>query len=234
MFTVTEFISAQKNAAWANVARYLAHEIRNPLTPIKISAQRIKSNFDKKNFKNEIFQNCTNTIIRQVNDIEKLVTEFSNFARMPISKLKSSDIQPLIIQKVNSFKMLNPNIIFSFKSKCKKMIIKYDQSQMSRVLENLIKNAIEAKTQMKKKKIEIETVKNMNTFEIIIEDNGMGFENDVEKLFEPYITHKKGGSGLGLPICKKIIEDHNGDIKLYKSKKLLGGAIKITLPMNDQ
>ena len=231
---VTEFISAQKNAAWANVARYLAHEIRNPLTPIKISAQRIKSNFDKKNFKNEIFQNCTNTIIRQVNDIEKLVTEFSNFARMPISKLKSSDIQPLIIQKVNSFKMLNPNIIFSFKSKCKKMIIKYDQSQMSRVLENLIKNAIEAKTQMKKKKIEIETIKNMNTFEIIIEDNGMGFENDVEKLFEPYITHKKGGSGLGLPICKKIIEDHDGDIKLYKSKKLLGGAIKITLPMSDQ
>jgi two-component system, NtrC family, nitrogen regulation sensor histidine kinase NtrY len=230
---VTEFISAQKNAAWANVARYLAHEIRNPLTPIKISAQRIKSNFDKKNFKNEIFENCTSTIIRQVNDIEKLVTEFSNFARMPISKLKSSNIHELIIQKVKSFKMLNPNIMFTFKSKHKKMIIKYDQSQISRVLENLIKNAIESKTKMKMKKIVIETIKNKNMLEIRIEDNGIGFENDVEKLFEPYITHKKGGSGLGLPICKKIIEDHNGDIKLYKSKKLLGGAIKIILPIND-
>ena len=113
------------------------------------------------------------------------------------------------------------------------MIIKYDQSQISRVLENLIKNAIESKTKMKMKKIVIETIKNKNMLEIRIEDNGIGFENDVEKLFEPYITHKKGGSGLGLPICKKIIEDHNGDIKLYESKKLLGGAIKIILPIND-
>ena len=228
---VTEFISAQKNTAWANVARYLAHEIRNPLTPIKISAQRIKSNFDKKNYENQIFDNCTNTIIRQVNDIEKLVTEFSNFARMPISKFKNSDINSLIRQKVDSFKMLNPNIDFTFKSKLEKIIIKFDQSQISRVLENLLKNAIESRTKLKKKIIEIETLKKMDMFEINIEDNGIGFEDDVEKLFEPYITHKKGGSGLGLPICKKIIEDHNGEIKLYKSKKLLGGAIRIKLPI---
>ncbi len=229
---VTELVSAQKKAAWSNVARYLAHEIRNPLTPIKISAQRIKNNFLKKKFDNELFENCSNTIIRQVGDIEKLVTEFSDFARMPNSKLEKSDIQKLVYEKVKNYELINQKTKFIFNSDIKKTIIRFDKSQINRVLENLFKNALESEIKKDKKIILIETMKNKGFFQIKIEDNGPGFPNEGDKIFEPYITHKKNGTGLGLSICKKIIEDHQGKISIYKSKSLLGGGVSILIPIN--
>ena len=183
---ITEFIITQKKAAWANVARYLAHEIRNPLTPIKISAQRIFSNFEKNNLNKDIFESCTNTIIRQVNDIEKLVTEFSDFARMPSSKFENSNIQKLISEQVNSYSLINGNIKFILKNNIDKLILKIDKSQIRRVLDNILKNAIESDCKEKEKIIMIQTLQSKKFFEILIEDNGVGFPENEEKLFLCY------------------------------------------------
>ena len=232
---VTELVSAQKKAAWSNVASYLAHEIRNPLTPIKISAQRLQMNHKKKISNEDIFDNCTETIIRQVNDIEKLVAEFSDFARMPATKFINLDLLKLINHQIFNLKIINKNILFSFMTKYKTVNLICDKSQINRVLNNLFKNAIEALTEQKKKKILVQVNKTNNKkyFEILIEDNGEGFPIDKQKLFEPYITNKDNGSGLGLAICKKIIEEHNGDISLFKSR-FSGGGVRILFPVKKR
>ena len=226
---VTELVSAQKKAAWSNVARYLAHEIRNPLTPIKISAQRLQKNFLKNVLNNNTLETCTSTIVRQVNDIEKLVTEFSDFARMPTIILKKENIYKIIKQEIDSLKIINKKVDYRLKSKYKNIIVNIDKSQIRRVIVNLLKNSLDAIENKKNKIICVEIIKGNDFFEIIFMDNGDGFPNDIDKLFEPYITHKKNGTGLGLPICKKIIEDHSGEIILGKSKELGGASVNIKL-----
>ncbi len=226
---VTELVSAQKKAAWSNVARYLAHEIRNPLTPIKISAQRLQKNFLKKVLNNDTLETCTSTIIRQVNDIEKLVTEFSDFARMPTLNLKNEDMYKIIKQEIDAQKIINKEVDYKLNSKYEKIIIKIDKSQIRRVVTNLLKNSYDAIEDKKIKKIHVKIIKRNEFLEIIFNDNGYGFPDDRDKLFEPYITHKKNGTGLGLPICKKIIEDHSGEIILKKSKELGGASVNIKL-----
>ena len=149
---VTELVSAQKQAAWSNVARYLAHEIRNPLTPIKISAQRLQMNLNKKNMNDKFSDNCTKTIVRQVNDIEKLVTEFSDFARMPTTKFSKNDVIKLLNFQVENLKIVNKKISFSISSDYKSISLNLDKSQMIRVFNNLFKNAIESPIEKKKKK----------------------------------------------------------------------------------
>ncbi len=229
---VSELVSAQKKAAWSNVARYLAHEIKNPLTPIKISAQRLQINFKKNSLDNKVFDNCTQTIVRQVNDIEKLVTEFSDFARMPSSKFSKVDFKKIITQQIDTLKLTHKNINFIFNCKYNNLFIKCDKSQISRVLINLFKNSIEACSVIKKRKsILIEIFKTKKYIEFTIEDNGIGFPKESDKFFEPYMTNKAGGTGLGLSICKKIIDEHTGEIALFSSKKLGGGGVKIILPL---
>ena len=229
---ITELISAQNKAAWTNVARYLAHEIRNPLTPIKLSAQRIQKNYKRNSLNSDVLYNCTKTIVRQVLDIEKLVTEFSDFARMPAIELKKIDIQNILKEQLDTLSIVNKQIKFNFKSKYQKVFINIDKSQFNRVITNLLKNAIESIIDKQEKYILVELKKNKNNLEISIHDSGDGFPDQKEKLFEPYITHKKGGTGLGLPICKKIIEDHRGEINLYNSELLCGAQVNIILPID--
>ncbi len=228
---ISELISAQKKAAWSNVARYLAHEIKNPLTPIKISTQRLQSNFKKDLLKKDIFEKCTQTIIRQVNDIEKLVTEFSEFARMPISTFSRVDINKILTREFINLETIHKNISFKCHSEYQNLFIKADKSQILRVFNNILKNAIESDSNGKKKKIYARIKKNKNEVKVLIEDNGEGFPKEKENLFEPYITHKKNGTGLGLSICKKIIEEHYGKIKLSNSGLLKGAAVEIILPI---
>lgn len=228
---ISELISAQKKAAWSNVARYLAHEIKNPLTPIKISTQRLQSNFKKDLLKKDIFEKCTQTIIRQVNDIEKLVTEFSEFARMPISTFSRVDINKILTREFINLETIHKNISFKCDSEYQNLFIKADKSQILRVFNNILKNAIESDSNGKKKKIYARIKKNKNEVKVLIEDNGEGFPKEKENLFEPYITHKKNGTGLGLSICKKIIEEHYGKIKLSNSGLLKGAAVEIILPI---
>ena len=229
---ITELVSAQKNVAWSNIARYMAHEIKNPLTPIKLSAQRIENSVkDRKVSDTDFFTNCTSTIVRQVNSIENLVSEFSNFARMPERKLKLVSLDNLILNQVNTQKIANKNAEFKLKIKPKKINISCDFNQINRLFMNILKNSIESNSK-KKKKVHITVSKKSNFFLVDIEDNGDGFPKNREKLFEPYITHKLNGTGLGLAICKKIVEDHNGEIDLLDGDSLGGALVRIKLFKN--
>ncbi len=225
---ISELISAQKHAAWSNVARYMAHEIKNPLTPIKLSAQRIENSFNNNKNGKKTLINCTETIKRQVNNIQTLVTEFSNFARMPESQFRIVKLHSIIDTQINSIKVLNSNITIIYENKFRDLKISCDNNQLGRVFLNILKNAYESSVK-KKKRILVSIEKERKYIIINIEDNGNGFSENRDKLFEPYITNKENGTGLGLAICKKIIEDHNGEINLLDSKKLGGACVKIRL-----
>merc|ERR1711991_816193 len=150
---ITEMISAQKNAAWSNIARYMAHEIKNPLTPIKLSAQRIENSVKEKKLNDfDFFANCTSTIVRQVNSIENLVSEFSNFARMPDRKLSLVSLNNIIESQINTQKIANKNAEFNLQIKPKKINISCDFNQISRLFMNILKNSLESITKKKKKK----------------------------------------------------------------------------------
>ena len=226
---VTELVSAQKNAAWSNVARYMAHEIKNPLTPIKISAQRIFNSLKDKKIKDKKFyKKSMDTIIRQVNNIENLVTEFSNFARMPENKMQLVKLNKLIETQINMQKIANESVKFLFTSKIKNLEIMCDYNQISRLFMNILKNSVESLKKVKEIKVNLFQ---KGKFVIIeVEDSGEGFsENNRDKLFEPYITKKIDGTGLGLAICKKIVEDHNGEIDLLDSSSLGGAMVRVKL-----
>ena len=226
---VTELVSAQKNAAWSNVARYMAHEIKNPLTPIKLSAQRLENFLTSKNNVNkETFFNCTNTIVRQVNNIESLVTEFSNFARMPSGNFQDSRLDNIIKTQINSQKLVYKNAQFDYKISKKNLVINCDYNQLSRVFLNLFKNSLES-INSKKKIVTINVLDDKKFIFVEISDNGTGFPKDSDNLFEPYVTNKINGTGLGLSICKKIIEDHGGEISLHNNAKFKGALVKIKL-----
>jgi two-component system nitrogen regulation sensor histidine kinase NtrY len=227
---VTELVAAQKNAAWSNVARYMAHEIKNPLTPIKLSAQRILNSLNVKDSDNKLFyKNCLNTIVRQVNNIEGLVTEFSNFARMPESKLELVNLNKIIESQIQTQKIVKKDVNFSFINSKKKLSIMCDFNQINRLIMNILKNSTESLS--KKKKEIIVSLQKKGKFVVIeFEDNGDGFPKvSRDKLFEPYFTQKINGTGLGLAICKKIVEDHNGEINLLDSPNLGGAMVRISL-----
>ena len=151
---ITELVSAQKNAAWSNIARYMAHEIKNPLTPIKLSAQRIENSVKEKKLHDlDFFANCTSTIVRQVNSIENLVSEFSNFARMPDRKLSLVSLNNIIESQINTQKIANKNVEFNLQIKPKKINISCDFNQISRLFMNILKNSLESITKKKKKYI---------------------------------------------------------------------------------
>ena len=223
---VTELVEAQKHAAWSNVARYIAHEIKNPLTPIKLSAQRLEKYIS--NEKNQSLKDCTETIKRQVNNIQSLVTEFSNFARMPESKFSNHRLNEIIESQINSLQILDENIKIDYNNEIKDIKLKCDYNQLSRVFLNILKNSYESQTKSAKF-ISVKVSDGKGFIDIYIEDNGDGFPENRDKLFEPYITNKSDGTGLGLAICKKIIEDHGGEIYLLNSDDFGGASVRIKL-----
>ena len=230
---ITMMIQAQRDAAWSEVARRLAHEIKNPLTPIQLSAERIKHKLGSKLNKEDtdILDKAVSTIVNQVDAMKTMVNEFSEYARAPRLNLELTDINETIKEISHLFENSGIKITTTLLKGLPK--IKVDVNMMRQVLINLIQNAQDAMiNNTKKPSIKINTNKYKNYLILSIEDNGPGFSADIlKKAFEPYVTSKSHGTGLGLAIVKKIIEEHEGTIAVENIKN--GGAnINIQLPIS--
>ena len=228
-----KLLLAERHTAWESVARKLAHEIKNPLTPIQLSIDRLKEKYSHQiNEKNDEFSNYLNTINKQIKDIEKLVNEFSDFARMPRPVFKKINLFSVISRAIQLNKFSNKNIKFNLSAEKKNIFIKCDEDQIYRVFINLIKNSIESinenslKMQDIKGKIDVEISLNTSYIYVNLSDNGIGFNNiDIKRISTPYYTTKKDGTGLGLSIVTKIINDHDAEIIFSNSGK--GAKVKI-------
>ena len=239
---ITELQAAQRKAAWSGVARRIAHEIKNPLTPIQLAAERLQRRYLSQITDDpETFKTCTDTIIRQVEDLGRMVDEFSSFARMPQAVLKSENISELCKQAIFLEKNRNPDISFEQHLPDNDVILNCDARQVSRALTNLIKNAAESVSESMDKdydvtgKVKISLVlDDGSSVKIIVEDNGMGLPlENMEQLTEPYVTTREKGTGLGLAIVRKIMEDHGGEISLGNRPD--GGAIiSLQFPTVDE
>ncbi len=218
----TSLILAEKHAAWSDIARKIAHEVKNPLTPIKLSAERIEKKFTEKTYSEDEISLLTKTISRQVDDIGKLVDEFSSFARMPEAEIKLDNLTQCLKESYQLYFNSRKDIKMNFIKTDTDIYFQFDKLQLSRSFNNLIKNAVEAVEKIPNPSIEI---KIYNEQKIIIEirDNGVGIDDKmISKIFEPYFTTKSKGTGLGLSIVKRIIEDHGGKIKIEKNKNMAG------------
>ena len=231
-----KLIINERHEAWENLARKLAHEIKNPLTPIQLTVDRLKNNYTEKfniSEKND-FNKSLMIIGKQIKQIENLVNEFSDFARMPKPILKDNNLVYLIKENINLISELNRNISINFNTKGDNIILNSDNEQLSRVFFNLIKNSIESIEDKKlnnsnfKGKIDIKLNNNVSYIDFIIIDNGLGFEmfsDNIRDILNPYFTTKIKGTGLGLAIVNKIINDHNGSIDFIPIDN--GAKIKI-------
>ena len=230
-----KLLITERYEAWETVARKLAHEIKNPLTPIQLSIDSLRMKYKNKlTNQGQEFEKYLETINRQIKDIEKLVNEFSNFARMPRPSLKKMNIVNLVNKTLDFVKMTSKNKI-NLKVNCKSSIIKGDEDQLNRVFINLIKNSEEAFLDKQEKNpdfkgnIDIEINDNNDYIFCRLKDNGPGI-TDAKKAMTPYFTTKKTGTGLGLPIVTKIINEHSGNISVKNKKKENGIIIDISLP----
>ncbi|MDC3127550.1 ATP-binding protein [Candidatus Pelagibacter bacterium] len=228
-------LASERYEAWESVARKLAHEIKNPLTPIQLSIDRLREKYSSKiSSGGEDFEKYLQTINRQIKDIENLVNEFSSFARMPRPTFKKINIIEVINRAIDLVKLSSKNVI-NFKIDQKKIMISGDAEQLNRVFINLIKNSEEAFLDLIKKnpdfkgKIDIEIIRNNDYIVIKITDNGTGI-SDTKKVMTPYFTTKVKGTGLGLPIVNKIINEHSGDFLIRNKKKSSGTIIEIVIP----
>ena len=233
-----KLLTSERHEAWENVARKLAHEIKNPLTPIQLTVDNIKSKYlnsissDNK----EKFESNLKTIQKQITQIENLVNEFSDFARMPKPLLKKNNLNNVIKENISLISKLDKNIkIKLINHLSKEVLISFDLEQMNRLFFNLIKNSLESIQEKSKKdskidkNIDIEIRQRRDYININIIDTGVGFKNKTTKeLIKPYFTTKEKGTGLGLSIVDKIISDHNGSIQFLNHKK--GAKIQIILP----
>ena len=242
---VTNLVSAQRLAAWGDVARRIAHEIKNPLTPIQLSAERLKRKYspivgtDDSN----LSQYC-DVIIRQTNDLRRIVDEFSKFARMPEPIKRPTNVTKLLKDVILLFQVSSPKIDIVFKNLYDDFNISIDETMINQAFTNLIKNAgeaIESKLNSQpdlkfNPEIRITIDQVMNDLEITIEDNGIGLPNqERSRLFEPYVTNRENGTGLGLSIVKKIIEEHNGTLELLDASPFseadnFGAKMRIVFP----
>lgn len=237
-----ELMSAQRKAAWSDVARRIAHEIKNPLTPIQLSAERLKRRYLKEITSDpQTFQACVETIVRQVEQIGNLISEFSSFARMPSPVMKKEDIVELCRQAVFLQKQAHPTFEFQLKVPPYSVMVRCDTQQVGQLLTNLLQNAINALEPSgvphpSSAIIALTLGVESEIISLVVEDNGPGFPKEGrERLTEPYFTTRAKGTGLGLAIVAKIVEDHHGKLELGDST--LGGA-KVTIelpvpPKND-
>ncbi|OGP93028.1 MAG: hypothetical protein A2Z19_00080 [Deltaproteobacteria bacterium RBG_16_54_18] len=231
---LTHLIKMQRLSAWREVARRIAHEIKNPLTPIQLSAQRIY-----KKYRNtiegdaQVFEECTNTIIHQVTELKNLVNEFSNFARMPAVTPTPNDLNEIISSSLVLFKEAHRDIRFNFFPDPQLPIFKVDRDQMKRVLINMLDNAVAAVDGNGVIEIEVKFDSTLQMVTLEIRDNGCGIpDEDKPKLFEPYFSTKKSGTGLGLAIVNAIISDHNGYIRV-RDNHPKGTKFIIDLPLRQ-
>ena len=219
----TSLILAEKHAAWSDIARKIAHEVKNPLTPIKLSAERIEKKYLDKNISPEEISKLTETISRQVDDIGKLVDEFSSFARMPEAEIRLDNLSKCLEDSYLIFSSSHSKIKMKLNKPTEDIYFQFDKFQLSQSFNNLIKNAIEAVIKIPNPSIVINLFQKNKGIFIQFIDNGIGIDqNKISKIFEPYFTTKNKGTGLGLSIVKRIIEDHGGKIKIEKNKNMAG------------
>ena len=234
---VQSFIQAQKEAAWSDVAKRMAHEINNPLTPIQLSAERIKKRYSSV-FKGEdldFITHSTETIVNQVKVLRGMVNAFGEFAEEPTLTIESFNIINVIKESVSLYSKRDSKKIFKLSFHSEECVVQADEQKLRQVFNNLIKNALDATVDTTSPIINIKTsnlkINNEAYIELTISDNGQGFEPDiVGNAFEPYVTTKTKGKGLGLAIAKHIIEEHMGHIELT-NKKTQGASVIIILPV---
>jgi two-component system nitrogen regulation sensor histidine kinase NtrY len=228
---ITELVSAQRTSAWADVARRIAHEIKNPLTPIQLSAERIRRKFGKVITEDKaVFEQCTETIVRQVDDIRRMVDEFSRFARMPKPVIEGEDVADTVRQAVFLMRVGHPDIDIQADVKEEPMRAQFDRRLISQALTNIIKNATEAieavpSDQPGKGRVDVIAAREGNDIVIDVIDNGIGLPKvSRARLLEPYVTTREKGTGLGLAIVGRVLEDHGGRIELNDAADIRPGA----------
>ena len=233
---VNSFMRAQKEAAWSDVARRMAHEINNPLTPIQLSAERIKKRFSASKGEDLNFITAsTDTIVNQVEVLREMVNAFGKFAEQPKLKTERINIPKIIDEAIGLYSKDHKAIKFSTKY-TDKAFIHGDEKKLRQILNNLLKNSIDALSDIEKPRITVTTrdiqISNTAFLELSIEDNGIGFtEETVSKVFEPYVSTKPKGKGLGLAIVKNIVDEHQGHIAIKNNQK--GASVIITIPVNQ-
>ena len=231
----------ERHEAWGNLARKLAHEIKNPLTPIQLTIDRIKDKYLEKVSENEKnnFKENLKIINNQIKQIENLVNEFSDFARMPKPILKDNDLIKILNENIKLLTEIDKSIQIDFTKNDEKILFNCDKEQLARVFFNLIKNSIESIQEKSKKdanfekKISIEILQNNDHIKFILIDNGQGFadmKGRIKDILNPYFTTKKNGTGLGLSIVNKIINDHNGELNFFSIAD--GAKVEIIFKFN--
>ena len=228
---ITELVSAQRTSAWADVARRIAHEIKNPLTPIQLSAERIRRKFGKVITDDKaVFEQCTDTIVRQVDDIRRMVDEFSRFARMPKPVIEGEDVADTVRQAVFLMRVGHPDVHIEAEIKDEPMRAQFDRRLISQALTNIIKNATEAieavpAEELSKGRIDVIAARENDDIVIDVIDNGIGLPKvSRARLLEPYVTTREKGTGLGLAIVGRVLEDHGGRIELNDAAEIRPGA----------
>jgi two-component system nitrogen regulation sensor histidine kinase NtrY len=228
---ITDLISAQRTSAWGDVARRIAHEIKNPLTPIQLSAERIRRKFGKVITEDKaIFEQCTDTIVRQVDDIRRMVDEFSRFARMPKPVMEGEDVADTVRQVVFLMRVGHSEIDIETVIKDEPLRAQFDRRLISQALTNIIKNATEAieavpPETLGKGRIEVIAAREGDDIVIDVIDNGVGLPKvSRSRLLEPYVTTREKGTGLGLAIVGRVLEDHGGGIELHDAAEIRPGA----------
>ena len=244
---ITELVSAQRSTAWADVARRIAHEIKNPLTPIQLSAERIRRKYGDSITKDrDVFEQCTDTIIRQVSDIGRMVDEFSAFARMPKPVMELHDIREIVREAVFLFQVSRPEISFELDLPEKPAIMLSDRRLLTQAVTNLVKNAseaidtaMEAEPDRADKGHVIAKVRSKgDRLQITVIDNGCGLpKENRQRLVEPYMTTRAKGTGLGLAIVQRITEQHGGTLQLAdapkRNGKVQGASVRMDLPIRE-
>ncbi|MFH2128292.1 MAG: ATP-binding protein, partial [Pseudomonadota bacterium] len=231
---LSELEKAQRMAAWREVARRIAHEVKNPLTPIKLSAQRLMRRYGEQIPEDDtVFDECTRTIVQQVEELRRLVNEFSTFARLPAANPAPADLTVIAADAVSLFKGGHPEVNLELEVEGKIPVFELDREQMSRVLINLLDNAVAAVQKSEPPRqvvVRLSYDEILNMVRLEVEDSGPGVSpEDKIRLFEPYFSTKKGGTGLGLTIVSTIVADHNGYVRVQDNQPT-GARMIVELP----